>query len=157
MCKDRGLTLKSLNVHGHLQLTNKTNFDNTVEDHQSYFQSVSFLLCSWQFRVIFWLLSSYGCLTGRALQQWWVTAMRFSIHACLSCLAKHLTRVVRGGHQFLKWPFKISSVQQRASLYPSCCMFFRKKPHLNNFSKQRSQNNTPFYVCTPSIAALTPG
>lgn len=33
MCKDRGLTLKSLNVHGHLQLTNKTNFDNTVEDH----------------------------------------------------------------------------------------------------------------------------
>lgn len=33
----------------------------------------------------------------------------------------------------------------------------KKIKKLNNFSKQRNQNNTPFYVCTPSIAALTPG
>lgn len=75
MCKDIGVILQCLNVHWHLQLVTKANTDNTVEDHQSHVQSVSFLSHLWQFRAIFWLLSSNGHSTGKALQQWWVRAM----------------------------------------------------------------------------------
>lgn len=121
MCKDTGVTLQCLNVHGHLQLRNKTNFDNTVEEHSSHLQSVSFLPCSWQFRAIFWPLSSNatqlsGLCSNDGQEPWG-----------LSCLAKHSARAVRGEHQFLKWPFKISSIQHCATLYSSCCMYFRKK------------------------------